>query len=76
MATFFRTPERRCFATNRFYVDLAVQNILFHQSKSSIPNLDLQFYYPILTKTECKIEDWKNHPPCRISNLTFTTPQR
>jgi len=72
---FFRTPEQRCFATNRFYVHLDVQNNLIHQSQRSIPNSDLQFYYPILTKTEYKIAGWDNHPPWRISNLTFTTPQ-
>jgi len=62
-------PEQRCFVTSRFYVDLAVQNNLIHPSQSSIPNSALQFYHPILTKTEYKITGWKNHPPRSISNM-------
>jgi len=66
---FFQTPEQRCFVTSRLYVDLAVQNNLLHRSKSSIPNSVLQFYHPILIKTENKIVGWENHPPRIISKL-------
>jgi len=66
---FFQTPEQRCFVTSRFYVDLAVQNNLFHQIQSNIPNSVLQFYHPILRQTEYKIAGWENHPPRIISNI-------
>jgi len=66
---FFQTPEQRCFVTSRFYIDLAVQNNLVHRSQSNIPNSVLQFYHPILTKTEYKIAGWEKHPPRSISNI-------
>jgi len=66
---FFQTPEQRCFVTSRFYGELAVQNHLIHQSQSSIPNSVLQFYHPLLTKTEYKIAGWENHPLRSISNI-------
>jgi len=66
---FFQTPDERCFVTSRFYVDLAVQNNLFHRTQSSIPNSVLQFYHPILRKTEYRIAGWENHQPRIISNI-------
>ena len=63
----FQTPEERCFVTSRFHVDLSVQNNLIHRTQSSIPNSVLQFYHPILRKTEYKIAGWENHPPRIIS---------
>jgi len=38
-----------------------------HRTQSSIPNSVLQFYHPILRKTEYKIAGWENHPPRIIS---------
>ena len=69
IATFFQTPEQRCFVTNRFYVDSAIQTNLAHQIQSSIPNSVSQFYHPIFTKSEYKIAGWENHPSRSISNI-------
>jgi len=66
---FFQTPERRCFVTTRFSIDLTVQNYLYHRRQSDIPNSVLQFYHPISKRNEFKIAGWENHPPRVISNL-------
>jgi len=66
---FFQTPEKRCFVTTRSRIDLAVQNQLLHRRKSEIPNSVLQFYHPLLKRTEYKIAGWENHPPRIISSL-------
>ena len=66
---FFQTPEQRCFVTTRFRIDVTVQNYLYHRRQSDIPNSVLQFYHPMLKRTEYKIAGWENYPPRIISNL-------